>query len=423
MKLRVAGLTHPAWAILASVLMLEAIGLLCIYATEIGRSGPPTNTIKQFVFIVAGFFVTIVVLRVGHEPIGRWAYPIFVLAMLFLVPLVIARFVSLGDLIPNRRGAHRWIQLPGFQLQPSEFMKVAHIIALAAYLRYRSNHRRFAGLLIPVFASLVPMVLILLEPDLGTVLLMAAVLMMMLYVAGARRRHFATLILVGVALLPLFWLQLRPYQKSRILGVVLQSATLREAIISEPDKYRFLGTERQAREWEFGAGMQLMRSKAALGSGGLKGQGWGHGTYVEYNFLPDKHNDFIFAIIGHQWGTIGCLLVLACYTIIVISGVEIAAATTEPFARLLAVGVISLLSAQVAINVGMTLGLMPITGMTLPFVSYGGSSLLTNCLGISLLISVSRRRPYLLAEPPFDFDRRPPRDAPVRPTPTYRTGG
>ncbi|NOX57470.1 MAG: FtsW/RodA/SpoVE family cell cycle protein, partial [Planctomycetes bacterium] len=148
---------------------------------------------------------------------------------------------------------------------------------------------------------------------------------------------------------------------------------------------------------------QLVASKAALGSGGLFGHGWGKGTYVEHSFLPDRHNDFVFSIVGHQWGLVGCLVVLCCYVVIIVAGVEIASVTPEPCGRLLAMGVVCLIAAQTLINVGMTVGMMPITGMTLPFVSYGGSSLLTNAIAAALLISVSQHRPFTLARKPFEW--------------------
>jgi rod shape determining protein RodA len=418
-KRRIA-LNHPAWAVFVSVSILYVIGILCIYATEVGKSGPPTNTIKQCIYVAAGFVVVGVVMKLGYGWFARYGYTILLIGVVLLVPLVIARYVPIGSLIPSKRGAHRWIALPMFQLQPSEFMKVAYIIGLATYLKYRANYRTLKGLSVPILASLVPMLLILLEPDLGTVLLMIPVLAVMLYAAGARLIHFGLFALIGLVSVPLLWDRIQPYQRSRVLGVLLQSETLRKKIIAEPEKYAFLGTKRQAKEWEVGSGMQLVRSKAALGSGGLTGQGWGHGTYVEYNFLPDKHNDFIFAIVGHQWGLVGCVLVIVCYVIIVLAGIEIASATQDPFARLLAVGVIALIAAQVTINVGMTLGLMPITGMTLPFVSYGGSSLLTNFAAVGLLLSVSGHKPFLLADPPFDFDRRQPLDQPIRPNREFR---
>ncbi len=413
-------LGNPAVAILFAVTVLYLIGLLCIYATEFTQTGRPINTIKQIVFAIVGLGVVVVVRGLGYAWFARNGYLIFVSGVVLLIPLTLARYVSFGDLIPNRRGAYRWINLPGFQLQPSEAMKIAYIVGLACYLRYRENYRTFRGLIVPIAASFVPLVLILLEPDLGTVLLMMPVLAIMLYAAGARGKHFALLAAVGLISAPVLFFQLQPYQRLRIFGVALQSNTLRQRLIDEPEKFAFLGTKRQAMEWEVGAGMQLVRSKAALGSGGVLGQGWGNGTYVEFDLLPDEHNDFIFAIIGHQWGMVGCLAVLACYLIIILAGIELAAATHDPFARLLAVGVVALMATQVTINVGMTIGLMPVTGMTLPFVSYGGSSLLTNCAAIGLLLSVARRKPYMLSKQPFEFEESIGRDVPVRPTPSYR---
>jgi len=421
MSERSSRLTQPGWAIVIAVAILYALGLACIYATERSSARPPIYTIKQIVTLAVGSVVVSLIVRLGFQWFSRHAILIVAIAIAALIPLVLARFIPFGSFIPHRRGSYRWIRLPLFQLQPSEFMKIAYIIGLAAYLRFRKNFRTFGGLLVPVLASAVPMVLILLEPDLGTVILMLPVLFTMLYVAGAKTKHLILLMTIAFALAPIAWLNLQPYQRARILGVALQSDTLRRRIIQAPKQYTFLATRRQAMQWEVDSGLQLLRSKIALGSGGITGQGWGHGTYVRYSFLPDRHNDFIFAIIGHQWGLIGCLLVIVCYAIIVIAGFEIAASTTEPFARLLAVGVVALIAAQVAINIGMTVGLMPITGMTLPFVSYGGSSLLANLAGVALLVGVGQYRPYLLANRPFEHGRKSPENsARVRPVPTYK---
>jgi cell division protein FtsW (lipid II flippase) len=290
-------------------------------------------------------------------------------------------------------------------MQPSELMKIAYVLALAAYLRYRKNYRRVGGLLFPVVLSVVPFGLILLEPDLGTALLLLPVLFSMLFMAGARVRHLVIIVLVGIAGAPVAWTQIRGYQRARVTAVLLQSDRLRKAVIDEPDRYRLLASKRQAIEWAASSGYQLVHSKNAIGSGGVLGHGWGRGVYVRGSQLPDRHNDFIFAIIGHQWGLWGCLLVLVAYAAIVLAGLRIASATADPFGRLLAVGVVGLVATQVLINVGMTVGLAPIAGMTLPFVSYGGSSLLVNFVAVALLVSVSQNRPYLLATRPFEFMR------------------
>ena len=396
-------LTQPGWIALGAAVILFCVGLLCIYATEHDDPGPPAHTLRQLVYLGAALGAMLVVLRMGYQHIGRWAYPIYAVMLMALLPMLLARYVPLGEWVPQTRGSHRWIRLPGFQLQPSEFMKVGLILILAWYLRYRDNYRNVLGLLCPFVLTIVPTAMILLEPDLGTCLLMMPILFVMLFVAGARLKHLLMVLVLGAVCTPILWTQIRGYQRLRIVSVLLQSEPLREKIIAQPDDYKFLCSKRDAQEWSVASGMQLIRSKAALGSGGILGEGWGNGTYVRYDFLPDKHNDFIFSIIGQQWGLLGCLTVLACYFAIATAGLEIASVTADPFGRLIAIGVTALLTSQVLINVGMTIGLMPITGMTLPFVSFGGSSLLTNFIALALLISVSQNRPFLLAKKPFEF--------------------
>jgi len=405
--------TQSGWALLAAVAVLATLGLLTIYVADTayaGRHDGPGNALRQLIAFGVSACAGAVVLRIGHQRIGRYSYLLFLVAVLALLPLLVAKLLhsDFGGLTTPRNGAYRWIRLPGFDAQPSELMKVAFILALAWYLRFRNNYRRLRGLLVPLAVSVVPLTLILFEPDLGTVLLLAVVLLALMFLAGARLRHLGLILLVGLLLAPVAWYKIRPYQRARITAVLLQSDTLRQTVIEHPERYGFLASKRQAMEWAASSGFQLVASKSALGSGGLLGHGWGKGVYVEHmSFLPDRHNDFIFALIGHQWGTVGCLLVLVGYGVLVVAGVRIAGATTEPFGRLLAVGVVVLLASQVIINVGMTLGLMPITGMTLPFVSYGGSSLLTNFIALGLLLSVSKHRPFLLAQKPFDFQPQP----------------
>lgn len=420
MRRPVYDLTQPGWAIALAVSVLFLIGIASILASKSVPVGSATASsqvfaVKQTVIGLLSVVCCAMVLRIGYVRIARHAYLIFAACLLLLLPMLIAKkfHTSLGGLVPESRGAYRWIDLPGFQLQTSELMKIGYILALAWYLRYRKNYRSFSGLLLPFMMSLVPMALILSQPDLGTVILFFPVLFGMLFAAGARLKHLGLIVALGIACAPLMWFKMHAYQRSRIVAVALQSQSLRERIAADPEKYAFTGFDRRdVLEWEVSSGMQLVRSKAALGSGGLLGQGWGHGTYVEYNFLPDRHNDFVFAIVGHQWGFAGCVVVLLCYAVIVVAGVEIATVTSEPLGRLLAMGVVCLIAAQALINLGMTVGLMPITGMTLPFVSYGGSSLGTNFLAIALLISVSQHRPFMLAKKPFEWQQAETRSQP-----------
>ncbi|MFQ5489313.1 MAG: FtsW/RodA/SpoVE family cell cycle protein [Phycisphaerae bacterium] len=409
MRRLLPALSPTGWGIVLAVMILYGVGLASICATEGGLGDAPFAG-KQVLFLVISLTLFWGIVRTGFQRISGWTYVIGAGALLLLVPPAVARVLhtDFGGLVPNIRGAHRWIMLPGFRFQPSELMKVIYILTLAWYLRYRRNYRTIGGLLLPLVGSAVPLFLILLEPDLGTALLMIPVLFAMLFLAGARVWHLLLLAGLAVVIAPLLWLQMRPYQRLRITSVLLQSDALRSDIHKNPQDYRFLdgnsqNLRREARQWRNSSGMQLVRSKAALGSGGVLGQGWGHGTYVEYNFLPDRHNDFVFALIGHQWGLGGCLGVLGCYVVIVLAGMNIALRTTDPVGRLLAAGVVTLIACQVLINVGMCIGLMPVTGMTLPFVSYGGSSLLVNFMALGLLVSVGRHRPFMLAKPPFEF--------------------
>jgi len=345
------------------------------------------RTGRQALYALTGIGLLFIVQRPSYQKIGRYAYLLYWLVVVLLVLLVLDKFGSrLGfDLpfIPQRRNAWRWIAFGPLSLQPSEFMKLALILALARYLRFRKSYRRWRGLPAPFLLTVLPMALILVEPDLGTVLMLLPVLFAMLFVAGARLRHLLTIVLLGVATLPaVYYYGMEEYQKKRVQAVFKQN----------------VDDER----WHRGPGYQLRQSKIALGTGGVTGQGYGQGVFVRYDLLPDKHNDVIYAVIGHQWGFVGCVLILVAYGVIVICGIEVATVTNDPFGRLLAVGVVIMIVAQALINIGMTLALAPITGMTLPFVSYGGSSLWANFLALGLLVNVAQRRPMLIARRPFE---------------------
>ncbi|MCH8053074.1 MAG: rod shape-determining protein RodA [Planctomycetes bacterium] len=402
MKRPIYDLTWPGIAIFAASMCLCVVGLLCIIAVE-GSAG--AAALKQVVFVIASLAAGAAVLAVGYQRLGRFAYALFGFGLFLLALMVLARVFHGLPMIRPINGTYRWISLPGFSVQPSEIMKVAFIIGLAWYLRHKEDVRRFKTLIGPFVLTVVPVMLVLLQPDLGTALLLMPVLFVMLFAAGARLRHFAVVALLAVCCLPLFWSRMQDYQKERIAGLVLQYDSVRQRVKNSPDSWKWLCPEGKssARRWERGAGYQLTGSLGALGNGGWAGQGWGNGAYVRHAvLLPARENDFIFAIIGEQWGFVGCLCLLGCYVVIVVAGLEIAARTDDPFGRLLAVGVVALLGTQTLINIGMTIGLTPITGMNLPFVSSGGSSLIANFALIALLINVSQDRPFLLARKPFE---------------------
>lgn len=395
--------------LLASVLALVAVGILTIYA--VGNpieSSPATdmallagNWKKQLVFAVVALAGFVAANLVNYRRLGAVSSWIYGVTLVLLVYLVVSRYVvQLPFAAPSRDGVHRWLvfhpSLP--RVQPSEFCKLSYVLALAWYLRYRSNYRRFRSLVGPFALTLLPMVLILVEPDLGTVLLMMPVFFALLFVAGARVKHLVLVVLLAVLVSPGLWLKMQDYQRTRISGVVLQSRWVRAKAQEAPTFGRLLvGRKFTERQWRNDWGYQLIRSKFAVASGGLSGNGFGQGPFIKYNFLSDRHNDFIFSVIAHQWGFLGSLVFVGLYVVLIACGLEIAASNTDPFARLLAVGIVAMFVVQVVVNVGMTLGLMPITGLTLPFVSYGGSSLLVNMMAVGLLNNVGRCRPFSVA--------------------------
>jgi cell division protein FtsW (lipid II flippase) len=283
-----------------------------------------------------------------------------------------------------RNGARCWIPLGLFDFQPSEVAKLAFILALAQYLMSRDNFRRLPGLVPPFLMALVPAGLILKEPDLGSAMLFLPVLFAMLYAAGARPLHLGLVVVCGLALLPVFWVGMSAEQKSRITSLLAQQDG------GPPPP---------------GDGYHQHQSKRVLSLGGA----WGSESHapaptdLDAYHLPAGQTDFVFCWVGERWGLWGTLGTLGLYSVLFTRGLQIAAATREPFGQLLAVGIVTLLAAQTVINTGMTVGLMPIAGITLPLMSYGGSSLLSTCVALGLLINVGMRPGDSFAPRPFVF--------------------
>lgn len=401
---RFPSLTRLGWGVAVPVALLCLLGLATIHATErdqlpdkpaaqaadlaaraVQAIGPAT--LRQSLWMGLGVGLMLALLIPPYSKIGRYATLFYWTVIAMLAWLVADRFLNRVGIdlpfSPVRRNTRRWIEIAGLGIQPSELMKVALVLLMAHYLRFRSSYRRWSGLLPPFLLTILPMALIHFQPDLGTLIMLLPVLFSMLFVAGARLRHLATIILLGVATLPLFYFfGMEPYQRQRI------DVLLKQHVDDET--------------WQMNEGYQLRQSKLALGTGGAWGEGWRRGLFIQYELLPEEHNDFIFAIVGHQWGYAGCLAAILAYAAIVLFGVEVATITNDPFGRLLAVGVIVMIVAQALLNMGMIIGLTPITGMPLPFVSAGGSSLVANFAAVGLLVNVAQRRPMRIANPPFE---------------------
>ena len=399
--------------LLAAAVALVAVGIATIYSvghpaelSQAGQTGEIAKMAgywkKQLVFGGIAMVGFIVVNLVSYRRLGPLSYWMYAFVLLLLGVLLFSRYIAPISFVPEIKGVHRWIRIGTssryLQLQPSELCKLVYVLALAWYLRYRSNYRSFKALIGPFILTLLPMVLIFAEPDLRTVLLMMPILFTMLFVAGAKVKHLLIIVLIALLVSPVLWLKMRPYQRTRISCVLLQSSWIREKAQQYPLIGRVLvGSNFSDKQWKNDWGYNLIRSKFAVASGGTTGYGFRQGPFVKYNFLPERHNDFIFAIIAHQWGFWGCLAVLGLYVIVGACGLEIAAHNTDPYGRLIAVGIVATFTVEVIVNVSMTMGLMPITGLTLPFVSYGGSSLLVSTASVGLLNNVGRFRPFTVA--------------------------
>jgi len=371
------------WALVAVALALVCIGVAAI-AGDSGTGPLEGLGRKQAFWGLVSLVILVLVLVPHYRVYQRVAYAVFALTLPLLVLLLVARWVPFLDrLMPIVNGSRRWIRLGAMQLQPSELAKIAYICALARYLMFRENYRTFKGLIGPFALTLVPIALILRQPDLGTALVFVPVLFAVLFAAGARVRHLLIITVLGAATLPALWVGvMSSEQKSRILGWLHQSDHRRPAD---------------------DAGYHLWQSKLALGSGGLSGSQEKTDSWVGLGYLPEAQTDFIFAVIGESWGFVGCATVVVLFWLLCMFGLGIAGKTREPFGRLVAVGVVTLFASQLLINVGMTIGLMPITGMTLPFVSYGGSSLLSSFVALGILLSIGARRVLVIAPEAFSF--------------------
>jgi cell division protein FtsW (lipid II flippase) len=270
-------------------------------------------------------------------------------------------------------------------------MKIGFVMVLARYLRFRSNYRTLIGLLAPFALALVPIAMILKQPDLGTALTFIPALFVMLFVAGARIKHLLAIVGLGVLMAPLMWFSGTDLPVFRHLPELVKSY--------QRDRVNAMFSNDQATLQA--TGFQQEHALIAFGSGGPGGKGMGNipvGMRV-----PEAHNDMIFALIGEQFGFFGAAAVLGSYIVLFAAGIEIASATREPFGKLVALGIVAVLAGQAFLNIAVCLRLMPVTGVTLPFVSYGGSSLLASFIAAGLLLNIGQNRPLVMARNAFEF--------------------
>lgn len=328
---------------------------------------------KQGFSIFLGLLAIMVILKLDYTRFAKYAKGIYVINVILLLAV---KFIGQAH-----KGAQSWFAIGTFSVQPSEFAKIFMVITFAVYLSNREGKLNKFWDLIPTFVFFgVPTILILLQPDLGTALVFVAIYFGMLFVAGANPKNLIALILIGTLMLGgILTAQLKygldkpfkPYQLDRLTIFV--------------DPYKD----------PRGAGYHVIQSLVSLGSGGLWGKGLYKGTQTQLNFLPEQKNDFIFSVVGEEFGFAGSLALLLLFYIFVLRGIKIAVKSKDLMGTLLATGIVSIILFHLLVNIGMAAGIMPITGIPLPFFSYGGSSMLANLLGVGILLNVYQRRQVL----------------------------
>lgn len=376
---------HFAWLTVLASVALSLVGLYAIdVATSLDSTEGASNLVaKQGVFIAVGMLAAAVVAFPHHRLVRFIAWPTMWIVLGLLVFLLLP-FVP-ASIVKPRNGARAWIDVGPVDFQPGEVAKIAVVLVLADYFRYRKNHRTILGLVPPALITFVPVALITLEPDLGTALLFVPCLFAMLVAAGARLKHLAIIVLIGILAGPAAYPMLKPHQKERIVGLINMVQGNPEG--ADDINYQSLTAVRLAGAGQI-EGMPDEKSRAV----------------IHFNHLPERHNDMIFAVIMNRFGMLGGLALLGLYGVWFLGAFLTAATCKDPFGRLVVVGFSALIAAQMFINVGMNLALLPIIGLTLPFVSYGGSSMLTVWVMTGLVVSVAMRPPARLARPTFEFD-------------------
>jgi cell division protein FtsW (lipid II flippase) len=387
-QLRVLIRPHAGWYALVAALMLTWLGSSAIETVSPGHAEVQTSR-----WLPVALVAMVLMMIPSPRWIGHMAYPVMVAAILLLIFVILPGVPR--SIVPVRNGSTAWINLGFMSFQPSEMAKVGFVIALAWYLRFRGNHRSLLGLLIPFAIMFVPVILILKEPDLGSALLFAPTLFVMLVAAGAKLRHLGALLGIGILLI------------ATNVGVVLYAPDSMQLLKShqrariESMYFEWRGDDRMAQT----EGYQQRVAKRMVAAGGTTGYGKERAaTIIDYNDLPFDYNDMIFPVIVNRWGILGGLGTMALYGVLVTSILLVAARSKDPFARMSCVGFAGMIFTQASINIGMTVGLLPITGITLPLISYGGSSMLFTFIMVGLVINFAARRPQMLARPSFEFD-------------------
>lgn len=364
--------TNLPWGMIGLIFCIACIGLASVYSATYTARGPSFLFYKQLVMTSAGFFIMFAMIIPDYHTVGRYAY---VFAVLSLVLLVLVMFMGKTGM-----GAQRWLAIGPIAFQPSELAKLALTLALARYFAEdpKRGGYELRDLAVPAVMVLVPTILVLKQPDLGTALMLMLTSSLVVVVAGIRMKSVmlvlltAVFVLASVLVVPpvrqKIWGSLKPYQQNRIKAFIDPS--------SDP----------------LGSGYHANQAKIAVGSGQITGKGYRKGTQSQMAFLPERHTDFIFAVIAEETGLVGASVLIFLYLLLLLMGVDAAKNAKDRLGALMAGGITAMISLYVFINVGMAVGVVPVVGVPLPLVSYGGTSTITTFLALGLLLNIQTRR-------------------------------
>jgi rod shape determining protein RodA len=357
-------LNHFDWALFSSVLALAAIGVLAVMSASYANSHHVFNGLvtRQLLWVGIGTLIMFGAVFFDYRAMITYAYPIYAATLALLIAVSV-----IGH---STGGSRRWINLGVFHLEPSELAKLAIVLVMVRYLREEPPRGgwRLHQMLIPGLLLGVPAALVLKQPDLGTALVLILITVTLVFVSGLNWRTMAILGVAALLAAPVSWHYLKPYQRQRLVSFIDPKA--------DP----------------LGSGYHIIQSEIAIGAGGPWGKGFMKGTQARLNFLPEETTDFIFAVFAEEFGLAGSVVLLALYASLIARGAWIARHARDRFGALLALGLTGIIFWQVAINIAMTTGMLPVVGIPLPLVSYGGSSVLTMMTAMGLLISINARR-------------------------------
>ena len=338
------------------IFLIMSVGIITLYSAGIDFPGRVEDQLRN---IVIAFFVMWIAANIPPQTLMRFAVPVYTIGVSLLIAVAIFGIV--------KKGSRRWINL-GMVVQPSEIMKIAMPLMLAWYFQKREGTIRWREFMVAAVLLALPIAFIIKQPDLGTAMLVLASGLSVIFLAGLSWKVIVGTLIAGLASLPLIWTRLHDYQRERVLTLIDPT--------TDP----------------LGKGFHIIQSTIAVGSGGITGKGWLNGTQAHLEFIPERTTDFIFAVFSEEFGLLGCSILLILYLLFFIRGLMIAANAPTFFTRLLAGAITTIFFTYAFVNMGMVSGILPVVGVPLPMMSYGGTALVTLGFGVGILMSIQRHR-------------------------------